>query len=154
MNILKRFLEIAQGELGVHENGGRESNKRIIEYDSTTTLKSQSESMPWCSSFVNWVVTQAGIEGTHSAAAKSWLSWGDRIDQPIPGCIVVLKRGNNPAHRHVGFFIDHQSNLVRLINGNYSNKVCYAMFPTKDILSLRVPEGYFELNDSGELYAA
>jgi len=43
----------------------------------------------WCSSFVNWVLRQAGIRGTNSAAAASWTSWGQSCHARV-GAITVI----------------------------------------------------------------
>ena len=72
------WLQIARAEaqLGVKEDPrlGKQ-NKRIIEYHALTTLAATTDETAWCSSFVNWVLWQAGYVGTRSAAAKSWLTW-------------------------------------------------------------------------------
>lgn len=65
-------MPIAKAEMGIYENSAPgKHNKRIIEYHAVTTLKATTDETPWCSSFVNWVVKQAGYKGTDSALAKS-----------------------------------------------------------------------------------
>lgn len=139
MSILEKFLEIAQHELGVHESTGTESTKRILEYDATTTLKAQDDHVPWCSAFVNWVVTQAGLKGTNSAAAKSWLDWGKSIEEPVRGCIVVYKRGDDVRLGHVNFFLSQTKLFVTGIGGNQHDSVSYGNYPKYDVLDYRVP---------------
>jgi len=145
ISILDKFLEIAKAEIGVHETPGPTSTKRIIEYDATTTLKAQSDEIAWCSAFVNWVVTQTGIElgidlhPTNSASARSWLNWGVEISGPIPGCIAVLKRGTNPALGHVGFVNKTTKTSIELIGGNQSDQVKLQGFMKIYVLSYRVP---------------
>ncbi|MDH4280687.1 MAG: hypothetical protein OEW83_21690 [Acidimicrobiia bacterium] len=48
---------------------GRKDNPRIIEYHASTSLKASNDGTAWCSSFVNWCVSQAWLTGTNSAAA-------------------------------------------------------------------------------------
>lgn len=128
---MKRFLEIAEAEKGVAEIAGPGNNPRIIEYHSTTTLKATADSVPWCSSFVNWVVTQAGHRGTNSAAAKSWLNWGAPLATPEPGCVCVIRQRNagaDPATGsatgyHVGFWLRQMDGRVYLRGGNQSDQV-------------------------------
>jgi uncharacterized protein (TIGR02594 family) len=141
MNILEKFLEIAKGEMGVHREPDHHS-KRIIEYDATTTLKATNDMVPWCSSFVNWVVTQAGEEGTNSAAARSWLDWGKKLSYPEPGCIVVLKRGKDATLGHVGFYIEAHSPYFTVLGGNQNNMVCDSTFIIGAVLGYRVPLSY------------
>lgn len=137
--ILEKFLEIAENEVGVHEIKGKESNKKIIEYHATTDLKATSDEVPWCSAFVNWVVDKTGLKGTNSASARSWLYWGKSIDEPIPGCIVVLKRGQNEKKGHVGFFYSKTEHTINVLGGNQKDSVCHSFFLTMDVLDYRIP---------------
>jgi uncharacterized protein (TIGR02594 family) len=134
-----KWLEVAVREIGVEEVPGPEDNPRIIEYHRATTLKATDDSVAWCSSFVNWCMKQAGIQGTRSAAARSWLTWGKRIDSPRNGCIVVLRRGNNPNNGHVAFFVGDGDSSIRLLGGNQSNQAKVSAFPKTMVLSYRWP---------------
>lgn len=146
------WLQVAEGELGVHEIPGPRSEARIIEYHATTTLKATSDEVAWCSSDLNWIFIQVKIKGTNSAAARSWLKWGVRLGVPAFGCVAVLSRdGNQPAHLtreelttgnylpgHVGLWIgDVNANTIRLIGGNQNNSHSIANFPKSKVL------GYF-----------
>eukprot|EP01156_Anaeramoeba_ignava_P011257 Anaeramoba_ignava/a482504_22.p5 GENE.a482504_22~~a482504_22.p5 ORF type:complete len:143 (+),score=5.17 a482504_22:255-683(+) len=74
------WFKIALEEMwaGVTEIRGRKHNPRIIEYHKSTTLRASNDETAWCSSFVNWCIEQAGLKGTDSAAARSWLKWGKK----------------------------------------------------------------------------
>ena len=99
------WLEIAEDEMEVAEVSGPEANPRIVEYLQSTSLGfpyNESDETPWCSAFVNWVITQAGLDGTDSAWARSWLNWGRKaVAGEFYGAICVLKRGKSSGH--VGF---------------------------------------------------
>lgn len=114
------WMMIAQAEYGVKEIHGTQHNPRIIQYHATTTLRGTTDEIPWCSSFVNWVMQQAGYQGTRSAAAKSWQEWGQRIAKPVQGCIAVLTRDGGG---HVGFYVSSTATKVQLLGGNQSNAV-------------------------------
>jgi uncharacterized protein (TIGR02594 family) len=145
------WIEIAQAELGVHENSlPGQQNKRIIEYHSTTTLKATEDEVPWCSSFVNWVMKQAHYTGTGSAAAKSWLDWGASLQgTPRLGAITVIKRkgANQDAATgsstgfHVAFYVSSTPTHIRLLGGNQSDSVKYSNFPlaSYDVKTYRWP---------------
>ena len=132
------ILRIAQAEIGVHETPGPESTKRILEYLSTVGISMNSDEIAWCSAFTNWVVIQAGGKGTNNAMARSWLNWGVKIDNPFPGCITVLKRGNPPSG-HVGIFKYRRSpgGWVQLVGGNQSDAVKLSFFQESDVLGYR-----------------
>lgn len=139
------WLQVAIVEYGVHnESLPGEHNKRIIEYHSTTTLKATADETAWCSSFVNWVMGQAGYRGTNSAAAKSWLNWGLGIDPPQFGAVTVIfsekirkagqDRGGTGSTSgfHVGFFVSGTSSHVRLLGGNQSKQVKTSNYPLSE----------------------
>jgi uncharacterized protein (TIGR02594 family) len=131
------WMEIAKKELNVSENHlPGQQNKRIIEYHSTTSLKATTDETAWCSSFVNWVMIQAGYQGTNSAAAKSWLHWGSSLNNGREGAITVIKKksghsdaatGSSTGH-HVAFFVSATPTHVRLLGGNQSDQVKYSNF--------------------------
>jgi len=135
---MPKWLDIAKGELGTREVKGGE-NPRIIEYHATTTLKAKEDEIPWCSAFVNWCMKQAGFKGTWSAAARSWLTWGTGIQKPVPGCVVILRRGDPPTG-HVCFFVREAGNgLIECLGGNQSDQVKYSNYPSTDVLGYRWP---------------
>jgi len=126
------WMEIAKAELGVHENAQKGlHNKRIVEYHSTTTLKATTDEIAWCSSFVNWVMQQAGYKGTKSALAKSWLDWGGDVPAGRYGAITVIKKKGKTSDVatgsttgfHVGFFESLSTTHIRLLGGNQSDQV-------------------------------
>lgn len=134
-----RWFRIAFEELNTTEFAGNDHNPRIIEYHSTTTLKARADEVPWCSSFVNWCVEQAGIEGTKSAAARSWLQWGDTLGQPQKGCIVVFSSSRGPTSGHVGFFVREEGTHILVLGGNQSNSVNLSSYPNSRLLGFRWP---------------
>src|SRR4030095_2451187 len=80
----------------------------------------RGSSSAWCSAFANWCVEKAGYEGTDSAWAKSWLTWGKKLATPRRGCIAVFTRGDGG---HVGFYISKTSSVIKVLGGNQSDEV-------------------------------
>src|SRR5262245_10482745 len=65
-----QWMEVAALELGVHEDARPGyHNQRIVEYHKTTSLAASSDEVPWCASFVNWVLQQTNRRGTNNALA-------------------------------------------------------------------------------------
>lgn len=144
--MLHPWIKIAKQELGIHEVPGPGDNPRVVEYLKSTTLPApdnHNDETSWCSAFVNWCVEQAGVKGTNSAWARSWLKWGrelkeeDSMDE-WTGCICVLERG--PNFGHVGFLMDWDDDRVKLLGGNQGDAVSYAWFPNERVLGFRVPK--------------
>ena len=138
-----RWLDIARAELGTEEVAGSGNNPRILEYLATTTLGRHGrsrDSTPWCSAFVNWCMERAGLEGTNSAMARSWLGWG--VDGPLrPGAVLVFKRGKAPSG-HVGLCVRDGSldGFVWVIGGNQADSVCEKGYPEQMLLGCRWPD--------------
>jgi uncharacterized protein (TIGR02594 family) len=131
-----RMLEIARAELGVTEVPGAGDNPRIVAYHATTGGGKEPDSVPWCSSFVNFCVEQASQKGTDSKAARSWMTWGRATTDFFPGCIVVLERGA-PPQGHVGFFVGTENGRIRLLSGNQGDRVSIASFDPQLVLAIR-----------------
>jgi uncharacterized protein (TIGR02594 family) len=135
-------IAIRECNLNISEFAGSQHHPRILAYHSATNLNATTDEVPWCSAFVNWCLREAGIEGTFSAQARSFLRWGLTIplEKIQAGDVVVFARGNNSASGHVGFFLEWSSerkNCMNIIGGNQSNRVNVATFSTQRLLSIR-----------------
>ncbi|MCW8902005.1 MAG: TIGR02594 family protein [Gammaproteobacteria bacterium] len=137
LNVITPWHDIAKAELGIRENSKtNKHNARIIEYHATTTLKAKTDEVPWCSSFVNWVMTQSSYKGTNNALAKSWLDWGLKVIAPVQGDIVVIKKKTKGSDKstgtstgyHVAFFDSKSATHIRLLGGNQQDSVKYSTF--------------------------
>lgn len=122
------WIAIAMQEVGQKEIHGPANNPRILEYHSTTTLRANSEETPWCSSFANWCMQRAGIPGTKSAAAISWMHWG-KPSAARPGAITIIYNRKAAGSRatasgyHVAFLVEEGPSYYRLVGGNQNNQV-------------------------------
>lgn len=137
MRLIDRAYLIANSQLGVSEVPGNENNKKIIEYHSSCDSKFTSDSIAWCSAFANWCVQKAGGVGTRSAMARSWLGWGNKIDTPHEGCIVIFERGTDGISGHVAFYIKETPNNIQVIGGNQDDQVCIRSYNKKKLLGYR-----------------
>lgn len=134
-----RWMTIALAEKGQAEIAGPKANPRIVEYAAATSLKATTDEVPWCSSFVNWVMGQAGISGTGSAAARSWLDWGQALDGPKIGAVVVFSRGDDPAAGHVGYVYGEGITTLDVLGGNQHDMVGVSRYPKEKVLGYRWP---------------
>jgi uncharacterized protein (TIGR02594 family) len=133
-------MRVAVGEIGVREVLGGFSNPRIIEYLQTVHAYGGDET-PWCSAFVNWVMQKASYPATWKAYARSWLAYGERLDQPRYGAIVILWRDSPESWMgHVGFFVDRSGDrAIKILGGNQNNAVNVAAYPRYRVLGYRWP---------------
>jgi len=140
------WMSVAEKEIGIIEIPGRLSHPRVLEYLSATDVRSiarTSDETDWCSAFVNWCLSKAGYEGTGSALARSWLDWGQKIDTPRKGCIVIFSRGRRFGH--VGFYIGETDTEIIVLGGNQNNPetnisgVNLKYYPKSRLLGYRIP---------------
>ena len=92
----------------------------------------------WCADFINFILRRTGHTTTNSRAAKSFLDYGKRIDQPRVGAIVVLTRGKNGGHVGIVRGTDGAGNII-VISGNHGNKVWESMYPKSRVLGYVIP---------------
>jgi conserved hypothetical protein TIGR02594 len=137
------WLQHAEREIGVTEIPGEVHEDRILQYHKCTSLKATDDETPWCSAFVNWCMERAGIKGTNSAAARSWLDWGQVLDTPREGCIAIFKRGKPPSG-HVTFYVGPSPDptYINCLGGNQGDMVKCSRYAIADILGYRWPKGY------------
>ena len=136
------WMLVAASEQGVRTAPPWQSNPRITAYHAGTNIAGYDDKAAWCSSFVNWTLAQVGISGTGSALARSWLDWGQPLDAPVPGCIVVLTRDNPTGWTgHVGFYLRTEGDQVVLLGGNQLDCVCENSYPRASVLGYRWPAG-------------
>ncbi len=135
--MLSYFLQHAFKEMNVKEIPGKNHNPRILHYHKYTSLKASTDEVPWCSSFVNYVVMRSGVLGTNSAMARSFEKWGKEIDKPIPGCIVVFSRGSDQRFGHVAIFLYETKKNIYVIGGNQSDSVSIAYYPKSKFVCYR-----------------
>ena len=132
---------------GIHEIPGEGNEPQVLEYLAATSNLGRSaaskDETPWCSAFVNWCLKQAEYEGTNHALARSWLDWGQEIETPRRGCIVVFQR--EQKFGHVGFYLEETETEIKVLGGNQQNREtlifevsekCYAK---SDWLGYRIP---------------
>lgn len=123
----------AEMNLGVAEIRGPQNNPRIVMYHQTTEGRPAGDETPWCSSFVNYCVEQAGLRGTSSRWALSWheQGWGrDVAGDPQEGDIAVFRRsGPGGSGGHVGFFVAGDAHAIEVLGGNQGNRVNISSYP-------------------------
>lgn len=132
---LTPWMAVARGEIGTKEVHGDEDNPRVVEYHSTTSLRAGDDEVPWCASFLGWVLLQSGYVSTRSAAARSYLNYGKKVDCQY-GAIAVLQRAGGG---HVAFVVDWDGAYVTLLGGNQKDAVNESKYARERVLEYRMP---------------
>ena len=120
------------------------------EYQHRTVLREYVGVDPkrteWCAAFVNAVLNESGIPGSESVSnvplmARSFLTWGETIQDPNAGDLVVFPRGKVGWQGHVGFYVGsiYRNNVeyYRILGGNQNNSVNIEIYPASKALSIR-----------------
>ncbi len=135
MTINEKLIATAEKFIGLQEKRDRkELEEAGLTVNPSTT--------PWCAAFVNMILTKNGIKGSGSNLARSFLTAKGftKVDVPIPGDIVVFKRGTQPWQGHVGF-VDkvnaHDDSTIGVLGGNQSDSVNRTMYSTDGVLGYR-----------------
>lgn len=139
----KNIISEASKLEGLHARKDKEVIKKYLKASKSNEEPVDPTKIPWCAAFANAVLRRTGYEGTESHMARSFLSWGQKTNQPKEGDVVVLKRGRSNATGHVGFFSGYEwygSQLyVKVLGGNQNKSVNIAYFPVNYVLGYRRP---------------
>ncbi len=135
------WLAAAWAELGQREVSGTADNARIRAFfrDVGQTASLHDE-VAWCAAFAGACLERAGHASTRSLMARSYLRWGEALDEGRFGAVAVLSRGSDPAAGHVGFLLGETDAHVVLLGGNQGDAVSVAAFPRARLLGLRWPK--------------
>lgn len=146
------WLKQARKYVGVAEVKGPHHNPQIIKFLDEADGKSgegktlqgiNDDETPWCATFVSAVFEEVGIQSMRSAWARSYLKFGNELDGPAVGAVVVFERG--PTSGHVGFVVGKNAagNII-VLGGNQGDMVKLSPFNRGRVLSYRWPKGYDE----------
>jgi uncharacterized protein (TIGR02594 family) len=92
----------------------------------------------WCATFMNMVLARTGYAGTGSDAARSFASYGKRVNDPQVGAIAVLTRGKNNGHVGIVTGIDANGNPI-IISGNHGKRVGEATYSRNRVIAYVMP---------------
>lgn len=123
--------------MGAHEV---RQNAGLIQFMKGAGIPINPATVPWCAAYVNAVLSKSGHVGTDSLAARSFLKWGDAVNQPQVGDVVVLSRGDPHGSKgHVGFYAGpgDTPGTVKLLGGNQGDTVSKRDFPVERVLGYR-----------------
>lgn len=135
------WLAKAREYIGLREIPGSRNNPTILRWWELIKASFRDDETAWCAGYVGGVLEEVGIKSTRSAAARSYLSHGVKLNAPAVGCIVVFWRGSPSGWSgHVGFVVgkDRSGNLM-VLGGNQSNEVNIKPFSKSRVLGYRWP---------------
>lgn len=134
------WMAPAWAELGQRERPGSADNPRIIAYYADAGHPGvRHDEVAWCAAFAGACLERSAVASTRSLMARSYLAWGQPLDEPRLGAIAVLSRGSDPASGHVGFWLGESGENVLILGGNQSDAVTVAAYSKSRLIGLRWP---------------
>lgn len=134
-----RWINEARKFLGLKEIKGSKHAQEIL--DMWKAIKRggiRDDETPWCAAFVGACLERVGIPSTRFESAKSYLGWGEKLDRPVLGCVVVFSRDGGGGH--VGFVVGQSpSGNLLVLGGNQDDAVNVREFPLSRKPSYRWP---------------
>lgn len=148
-----KVLKKAWGEIGTKEIPGTGNNPDIVKYHryaSKNNDEDKPDSVPWCASFVCYILEAVGMQSTNSRMARSYERWGKSSKKsPLPGDIVVFWRGSKTATTgHVGFWIDETESYIYVLGGNQNDEVNVSRISKSKLLDIRRSSKDYDLDES------
>ena len=128
----------AASYVGLHERQDREQLHTLTGVDPVRT--------EWCAAFLNAVLSRHGIPGSDSVSeyplmARSFLDWGESVNTPQRGDIVVFRRGNSDWQGHVAIYLNTVERngkvYYRILGGNQNDSVNVIDYPASLLLDIR-----------------
>ena len=138
---LPRHMKEAKTQIGLNAKSNRKELATMFE--KKIGQRVDPVSIPWCAAWANAVLADAGITGTDSLMARSFLAWGHPVKGvPKVGDVVVLRRGRNHYAGHVGFFygfVDDATGIkkIAVLGGNQGKSVSISYYPISRVIAYR-----------------
>lgn len=138
------WVNVAGLVRGVKEIPGPASNPLILQWAKEIGAPAwyDNDDKAWCAIIVNRVHLACDLplagEGYDLLRAKSFLLWGQKLDTPLYGCVMVFTREGGG---HVGWLVGESQNFYLIRGGNQDNKVSDAWIRKDRLDHARWPSG-------------
>ena len=138
------WLIEARKSIGLHEIPGLKNDPSVMALidwadgrKDGKTLSAQNDDEAWCAKAVCAWLEMCGIRSTRSPAARSFGKWGQELDGPAVGSVVVFWRKSvDSAFGHVGLVVgkDSSGNIV-VLGANQQDAVNIKSFTKSRIIT-------------------
>lgn len=132
------WLVMASSLVGVQEIKGPRHHGEILQmWKDIKRGGIKDDETPWCAAFVGACLERTGFVSTRFESARSYIDWGQKLDAPAVGCVVVFTRVGGG---HVGFVVGQdKSGALLVLGGNQSDEVNIRAFPPSRVSAYRWP---------------
>lgn len=144
------WMLVANYLKGVTEASGSLTNPKITEmFRIAGHGEIRDDETPWCAAFVGSCLRLSRFESSNRLDARSYDGFGDKLNTPRTGCIVVFWRESKTSGKgHVAFF-DHQDDrYIYTLGGNQGDAVTIKPYDKKRLLGFFWPTKTVEIATS------
>lgn len=140
-----RWLTLARADIGVREIKGPKHNPKVLDYFKEVGRPDiKTDEVAWCAAGLGAWLKRAGLPippPSKALAAISYETYGDKLDQPILGCIGVKRRSGDTWMRHTGLVVAANPTTIWMVSANSKNQVNIAPFSRWQFTAFRWPTG-------------
>ena len=124
--------------IGLKEIKGSKHNNTILQWLSSLKVWWHDDETAWCGTFVAHCLKATGhVIPSTWYRALSWAAWGQKLENPVVGCIVVFSRKGGG---HVGFVVGKNRNGdLMVLGGNQGDAVAISAFDKSRVVAYRWP---------------
>ncbi|NUU44233.1 TIGR02594 family protein [Tardiphaga robiniae] len=137
------WMDEARRLMGTREVTGRGSNRTILNWATELGIPYGDDDIPWCGLFVAHcagATLPSEPLPTNPLGARQWAKFGQPIDKPVDGAILVFWRvSKSSGLGHVGFYDGEDKDAYRVLGGNQSNSVSIARVAKDRLIATRWP---------------
>lgn len=132
------WVQEARKHIGTREIPGPRNEPKILQWWKAIKRGGiKSDAVPWCAAFVGGCLEAVGLVSSRYESARSYLTWGAALSEPVYGCIVIFSRKNGG---HVGFVVGTDtSGRLMVLGGNQNDSVSIAPFNVDRVIGYRWP---------------
>jgi uncharacterized protein (TIGR02594 family) len=158
---MTKWLDVARSDLGLQAIPGPQSEPRIVAMFALCGHAAiVSDETPSCAAGVGAWLVRAGLHGTGRLDAKSYLNFGEPLDDPRVGAIAVVQ--SKSGGHHVALVEDWTDSTVDLLGANQGHskgvsEVNVSRFKRSSIIAYRWPiemKTAKDLEDGGSRHMA
>lgn len=139
--MIPAWLTIARAFKGTKEAPGSVDNTLILnwarEAGGWEATYYKHDSIPWCGLFIAICMKRAAQPvALDYLAAKNWAVWGQKLEKPVPGAVMVFER---PGGGHVAFYEGEDATTYLITGGNQGDMVCTERIQKNRCVAMRWP---------------
>lgn len=149
MNLVFKEYEKYKNQKEWQRRSGDNLRNKIIEYHKIGSGIKGTHNVPWCSSFVSWILVKCGILNLGDSSSLKLKNKLHKLNEYLYGSIVVFKRysinGDEIEGGHIGFFCGFSNDNKKIIclGGNQNNELKQSYYNLNKKTS--IGGGYLEI---------